>query len=231
MRRAKKITESQNFWFSFMPKERNKDRNRHASSSPVRKGEIVEDQEELKNILDSFASDRLARHTSQVQAHVDKLRDPESKLPAIGSRVLITANNTFDGRYGKVIGRDGKVVGRDGSSSSSRIVVQVEGQTDLCRLTLNAENVQEIVDHDASESEERPITRDFSDIHALAVEHARKNARRQVIRMTELAEERRKIAEQNMPPPTATRRQVKLGKAAYRQRCKFGADCGKPGCT
>ncbi len=203
-----------------MPKERNKGRKLHdASAPPLDRGNVAEDQRDLQQILDSFASERVAKHSSQVQAHVERLRDPESKIPPNGTRVLISGNNSFSGRYAIVIGRDG-----------ARAVVQVEGQTDLCRLTLSPDSIEEVVVEEVSDDAEHgEAARDFSDIHAIATEHARRNARREVLRMAELAEERRRAAEQTIQQP-AQSRQVKLGKVAYRQRCKFGADCAKPGC-
>lgn len=175
-----------------------------------------EDKGELLEALSMYASSRVSKHASAVEAHVDQLRHGGGGGPCIGQHVCIGGSSSWRGKLGKIVGRDG-----------ARIVVLVEGRSELCRLTLDVECVEVLQEQDEGGEEGR----DFSDIHALATEHARRSAKREVQRLAEMADERRRVAEQEMSVAAAPQLRKGLGgKGAYRQRCKHGADCGKPGC-
>lgn len=84
---------------------------------------------------------------------------------------------------------------------------------------------------DSCSAEEQ--TRDFSEIHRLAALHGAQKARREICKMLDEADQRRKeiLKEQNRVQSIyGDFKQVQKGNL-HKERCKYGSDCSKPNCT
>lgn len=206
----------------------------------------MQEKTELASALESFSRDGTAWHRKKVDKSLARIkREAGASLPggdAADAELLedgcpvriqnLTEGSVYNGRDGVVIGLDGR----------DRYFVQVVGASELCQLSLKREHL-EVCEIAAPEEDEDfagvhggGAERDFSAIHQLAEQHARENARKEVDRMFVEGAERKKKMEQSLRAQSmvggsgAPRSDLPDFSALRRERCRYGAGCGKPAC-
>jgi hypothetical protein len=192
---------------------------------------------ELSQAVEGFATEGSIRHRRTVEHELERIKKqllpPEEQhravmLPSVGTRVILTGLencSNFNGREAEVVDKDGM----------DRVMVQVHGASDLCRLSVKIENM--VVAEEPAGDVHYEAARDFTQIHELATLHARQNAKREVERLDLQAENRRRAMEQaaraDMLMNTSMCQRVTANEQmvmSNRQRCRYGTKCAKPDC-
>lgn len=209
----------------------------HSLSSLEGDGDV---EHELESVLNSFANMGTEQHRRFVDHRLRKAQGNDNDWDqgvffAPGARVVVCGQDNsgvlqiYNGREGVVISEDGR----------DRYLVQLAGASELCQLSLRAENLQQVAEeqhdvemhYDPARQHIQPA-RDFEDIHKLATLHAEQSAKREVQRLYQEADEQKRRIEQTARAEAFFRTDLmtKDINQLFRERCSYGKKCGRPGC-
>ena len=188
---------------------------------------------ELMSELEKFGEGGAKRHGLVVEQELSRIKEQLSPqkgsraapLPAIGTRAVLTgltSGSDYNGRQAEVVEHDG----------CDRVLVHVCGASELCQLSVKAENMVVLEDPSHVSVD---AGRDFSRIHELATLHAQETVKREVDRLEAEADTRRRLAEHAVRADYLTNANhsvvgVESIGLSNRQWCRYGNKCAKGDC-